>query len=259
VIRVGVVGATGRMGREVCRTVAAAPDLALAAAVSRSAAGSPLRDAIGLDGPEGELVASAELDAVAEAHADVLVDFTAAGWAPEHIAWAIDHGVHVVEGTTGFAIDRAWARAPVGIVVAANFAIGAMLLVRFAEQAARFLPDVEVIELHHAGKRDAPSGTAIHTARRVAAARRGGTETPGEDPDHPGARGADVDGIRVHSVRLPGLVAHEEVLFGGQGQTLSIRHDSTDRTSFMPGVLLAIRAVVDRPGLTIGLDALLEG
>ena len=141
--------------------------------------------------------------------------------------------------------------------IAPNFAIGAVLLMRFAEQAARHLPSAEVIELHHDQKVDAPSGTALLTARRIAAARRASPASPADDERHPGARGADVDGVRVHSVRLPGLVAHEEVLLGGQGQTLTIRHDSTDRTSFMPGVLLAIKTVGGRPGLTVGIDELL--
>jgi len=204
------------------------------------------------------------LDEVREDRVEVLVDFTAAAYAPDHVAWGIANGVHVVIGTTGFEIDDAWRDASVGVIVAPNFAIGAVLLMRFAEQAARHLPSAEVIELHHEGKVDAPSGTALLTAQRIAAARGVAVSTlaamphasTGDDA-HPGARGADVDGVRVHSVRLPGLVAHEEVIFGGQGEALSLRHDSTDRTSFMQGVLLAIKAVANRPGLTIGLDELL--
>lgn len=257
-IRVGVVGATGRMGREVCRAVAADPDLALVAAVSHSSPGASLADAIGLDGEAGALVLAEHLDQLRDAGADVLVDFTAPANASGHVAWGIANGVHVVVGTTGFEIDEGWREAPVGVVVAANFAIGAVLLMRFAEQAARHLPSAEVIELHHDGKADAPSGTALLTARRIGAARKSGTTAPGGDDAFPGARGADVGGVRVHSVRLPGLVAHEEVIFGGQGQTLTLRHDSTDRTSFMPGVLLAIKAAPTRPGLTVGLEPLLE-
>ena len=166
--------------------------------------------------------------------------------------------MHVVVGTTGFEIDEAWRDAPVGIVVAPNFAIGAVLMMRFAEQAARHFDAAEVIELHHDQKADAPSGTAIATAERIAAARAGSWAAPGGDERHPGARGADVGGIRVHGVRLPGLLAHQEVILGGPGQTLTIRHDSTSRSSFMPGVLLAIRAVGGRPGLTVGLEALLD-
>ena len=256
-IRVGVVGATGRMGREVCRAVAADPDLSLVAAVSRSAPGVTLAEAMGLDGPSATVVLVEHLDAMREAGIDVLVDFTAPRHAPDHIAWGIANGVHVVVGTTGFQVDPSWSDAPVGIVVAPNFAIGAVLLMRLAEQAARHMPSAEVIELHHDGKVDAPSGTALLTARRIAAAR--GSHLPSAaDEDEAGARGADVDGVRVHSVRLPGLVAHEEVIFGGQGQTLTLRHDSTDRSSFMPGVLLAVKAVGDRPGLTLGLETLLD-
>jgi 4-hydroxy-tetrahydrodipicolinate reductase len=161
-------------------------------------------------------------------------------------------------GTTGFEIDPAWRHAPIGVIVAPNFAIGAVLLMRFAEQAARHMPSAEVIELHHDGKLDAPSGTALLTARRIAAARGSGIDAPAGDHEQPGARGVDVDGVRVHSVRLPGLVAHEEVIFGGAGQTLTLRHDSTDRLSFMPGVVLAIKAVGGRPGLTVGLEPILE-
>jgi 4-hydroxy-tetrahydrodipicolinate reductase len=258
VIRVAVVGATGRMGREVCRTVAADPDLALVAAVSRSAPGASLADAIELDGDAGSLVLARHLDEIREAVPEVLVDFTAAAHAPDHIAWGLANGMHVVVGTTGFEIDEAWRGAAVGVIVAPNFAIGAVLLMRFAEQAARILPSAEVIEMHHDGKRDAPSGTALLTAQRIAAARGEVPVAPLGDAAHPGARGADVDGVRIHSVRLPGLIAHQEVIFGGQGQTLTMRHDSTDRTSFMPGVMLAIKAAPTRPGLTVGLEPLLE-
>jgi 4-hydroxy-tetrahydrodipicolinate reductase len=256
VIRVGVVGATGKMGRELCTAVAGAPDLELVAAVSRSRAGETAAAALGIEG--SDLVLSDALRSLADASAEVLVDFTSAAYAPEHVAWGIEHGVHVVVGTTGFEIDDAWRDAPVGIVVAPNFAIGAVLMLRFAEQAARHFDAAEVIELHHDQKADAPSGTAIATAERIGAARAGTWTAPAGDERHPGARGTDIDGVRVHGVRLPGLLAHQEVIFGGPGQTLTIRHDSTARTSFLPGVLLAIRAVGDRPGLTVGLDALLD-
>lgn len=256
-IRVGVVGATGRMGREVCRAISADPDLALVAAVSRTAPGRTLAEVAELDGDAGAVVLADRLDALTDAGAEVLVDFTAPGFAAEHIAWGIAHGIHVVVGTTGFEIDDAWRDAPVGVLISPNFAIGAVLLMRFAEQAARHLPSAEVIELHHDKKVDAPSGTALLTARKIAAARGEAPQAPADEEAHPGARGAEVDGVRVHSVRLPGLVAHEEVIFGGQGQTLTLRHDSTDRTSFMPGVLLAIKAVGERRGLTVGLEALL--
>jgi 4-hydroxy-tetrahydrodipicolinate reductase len=240
VTRVGVVGATGKMGREVCRAVHDDPDLVLVAAVSRSAAGQRLDALLGLDGCD--VVASGQIEDLLDAGAEVAVDFTGPGFAREHVEWCIANGVHAVVGTTGFEIDPAWAnQSRVGIVVAPNFAIGAVLMMGFAERAARLLPDAEIIELHPPTKLDAPSGTAIATADRIAAAREG------EWYDVP-----------IHSVRLPGLVAHQEVIFGGQGQTLSIRHDTTDRSAFMPGVLMAVRAVASRPGLTVGLEAILE-
>jgi 4-hydroxy-tetrahydrodipicolinate reductase len=254
--RVGVVGATGKMGREVCRAVLADPGMELVAAVSRTAAGQRVADVLGTDG--SDLVYTEMLRSVLDAGAEVLVDFTNPSFAPEHISWGIEHGVHVVVGTTGFDLDPAWDDAPVGIVVAPNFAIGAVLMMRFAQEAARWFDAAEIVELHHDGKKDAPGGTALSTARRVAAARRGDHAATGGDDAHPGARGADVDGVRVHAVRLPGLLAHQEVIFGAAGQTLTIRHDTTDRASFMPGVLLAIARVGERPGLTVGLEALLE-
>lgn len=248
-IHVGIVGAAGRMGREVCRAVAADADLRLVAAVDPSHAGQVV-EGLTLDG---------SLDALTAAGAEVVVEFTRPDAAPANIAWCIAHDLHVVTGTTGFEPDPAWAaQRDVGVFIAANFAVGAVLMMRFAEEAARHLPDVEIVELHHADKPDAPSGTSMATARRLAATRGqggGARELPAERV--PGARGADVDGIRVHSVRLPGLVAHQEVILGGLGQTLTIRHDSTSHVSFMPGVLMAVKAVPSRPGLTVGLDALL--
>jgi 4-hydroxy-tetrahydrodipicolinate reductase len=257
VTRVGVVGATGKMGREVCRAVVLADGLTLTGAVSRTAPGQLVADVLGL--PEaGDLRYTDALASLLEAGIDVLVDFTNAAFAPEHVAWGIEHGVHVVVGTTGFPIDDAWRDAPIGVVVAPNFSIGAVLMQRFAAQAAAHLPAAEIVELHHDGKTDAPSGTALATARAIAAARTEAADAPAGDDAHPGARGTDVEGVRVHSVRLPGLVAHQEVLFGGAGETLTIRHDTTDRGAFMPGVLLAIRSAPGRPGLTLGLDALLD-
>ena len=247
-IRVGVVGAAGRMGREVARAVTADPDLELVVAVDPSHAGQVV---------EGLTIADT-LDALTAAGTDVAVEFTRPTEGPANISWCVEHGIHVVTGTTGFDPDPTWSeQRDVGVFIAPNFAIGAVLMQRFAEQAIRYLPDAEIIELHHHDKPDAPSGTAMTTARRMAASR-------GADAVHEtgtervaGARGGDVEGIHVHSVRLPGLVAHQEVIFGGQGQTLTIRHDSTDWTSFMPGVVMAVKAVASRPGLTVGLDALL--
>jgi 4-hydroxy-tetrahydrodipicolinate reductase len=195
---------------------------------------------------------------------EVAVDFTHPSAVLETVEWCLAHGIHVVVGTTGITpevLEEIRARTERGhanAIVVPNFAIGAVLMMRFAEEAARHLDAAEVIELHHDGKADAPSGTALATARRVAAARAGTWRPPAGDEDHPGARGTVVDGVRVHAVRLPGLLAHQEVIFGGPGQTLTIRHDSTDRSSFIPGVLLAIRAVGARPGLTVGLEPLLE-
>ncbi len=253
-IRVGVVGATGRMGREVCRAVDADPELELVAAVSRPHAGERVADVIGFP---SDVVFTDRLDPLVDAGVEVSVDFTSGAYAPEHVAWAIEHGVHVVVGTTGFDADPAWGRQDrVGVLIAPNFAIGALLMQRCAEEAVRYLPDAEIVELHHGDKPDAPSGTAIATARRMAAARGDRQGEPGEERV-PGARGADVDGIRVHSVRLPGLVAHQMVILGGRSETLTIRHDSVDRTSFMPGVIMAVKAVGSRPGLTIGLEPIL--
>lgn len=251
-IRVGVLGAAGRMGREICRAVAAADDLELVAAVDPNNAGLEA---------EGLLV-SATVEHLADV--DVAVDFTLPSTVMPNVRWCLRNGVHAVVGTTGLTPAdleelRAAATADTAnCFVAPNFALGAVLLLRFAAEAARYFDAAEVIELHHDGKADAPSGTAIATAHAIAAARAGTWSAPEAVGQYAGARGAEVDGVRVHAVRLPGLVAHEEVLFGGPGQTLSLRHDAVDRAAFVPGVLLAIRAVIDRPGLTVGLDALLD-
>jgi 4-hydroxy-tetrahydrodipicolinate reductase len=243
-VRVAVVGALGRMGTVTCETIEQRPDLELVAAVGRGG-----------------------LDAVWAAHADVAVEFSTPRSVKDNTIQLLDHGVHVVVGTSGLSpddlaeVERHTGGANCAVVP--NFAIGAVLLMRFAEQAATLMDSVEIIELHHAGKADAPSGTAKATARRIAEARRAADpdDDPDDDPAIPGpdvpARGQVVDGVTVHSVRLPGLVASQEVVFGAQGQTLTLRHDSIDRTSFMPGVLLAINRIPDLPGLTVGLDALL--
>ncbi len=254
-IRVGVIGATGRVGAEVCRAVHADADMELVAGISRSKAGEKTSEALGLQG--SDVVLAENLDSFLESGVEVAVDFTNAEFAAEHIAWAIEHGMHIVVGTTGFDVDDAWREAPVGVFVAPNFAIGAALMQRFAAQAARYLPAVEIVELHHDGKADAPSGTAAATADAVAAARPEDWAGPSAEA-LPGVRGGDRAGIRIHSIRLPGLVAHQEVIFGGQGQTLTIRHDSTDRTSFVPGVLMAIRWAPSHPGLTVGLNSILD-
>jgi 4-hydroxy-tetrahydrodipicolinate reductase len=256
VITVGVIGATGRVGAEVCRAVHAADDLELAGGISQSKAGQPASEALGLQG--SDLILAGELKAFEDVGVEVAVDFTRGEYAPEHVEWAIDRGVHIVVGTTGFEVDEAWRDAPVAVVVAPNFAVGAVLMQRFAAEAAKHLPAVEIVELHHEGKADAPSGTAATTADAVAAARTEAWEGPSKESIQ-GVRGGERSGIRIHSIRLPGLVAHQEVILGGQGQTLTIRHDSTDRTSFVPGVLMAIRWAPSHPGLTEGLAPILDG
>ena len=262
-IRVGVLGAGGRMGRLVCRAVAEDPDLALVAAVNPSRRGEHVGQMIGH--PEVDVVVSGELEVLLQAETEVAVDFTTPHAVMDNVRWAIQHAVHMVVGTTGLGprelqeirdlLEDEGSES--NVIVAPNFAIGAVLLQRFAEQAARFFPAVEIIELHHEGKLDAPSGTALATAEKIVRARRG-TWTGPDGESLPGVRGGAVDGVRIHSVRLPGLVAHQEVIFGGTGQILTIRHDSPQRESFMPGVLLAIKSVVGRPGLTVGLESLLD-
>jgi 4-hydroxy-tetrahydrodipicolinate reductase len=253
-IRVAVLGAGGRMGGEVCRAVEAADDLAFVAAVDPEHAGAG----------RGDVQITSSLDAVSEANSDVAVDFTHPTSVAANVRWCLEHGVHAVVGTTGMPqaeLDELRVLADASganCIVAPNFALGAVLMMRFAAEAARYFDAAEVIELHHDGKADAPSGTALSTARAIGDAREAAWSPPDAIGDHAVARGADVDGVHVHAVRLPGLVAHQEVIFGAPGQVLSIRHDALDRAAFMPGVLLAIRAVSDRPGLTVGLGALLD-
>jgi 4-hydroxy-tetrahydrodipicolinate reductase len=261
-IRVAVLGATGRMGHEVAAAVSRAEDLELVVAWDRSSPGRVIATAE--DRPEQNIVLTDRLDALADAGAEVAVDFTHPAAVLEHARWCLGNGIHIVIGTSGITSDglaEIRERAEAGdanAFIAPNFAMGAVLMMRFAEQAARHFDAAEVIELHHDGKVDAPSSTAIATAQRIAAGRAEARNAPGGDDAHPGARGADIEGIRVHGVRLPGLLAHQEVIFGSPGETLTIRHDSTDRTSFIPGVLMAVRSVATRPGLTVGLDALLD-
>jgi 4-hydroxy-tetrahydrodipicolinate reductase len=259
-IRVGVFGAAGRMGVTVCRAVLDDPELELVAAVDPMHAGLDLRQC----GIDASLQMARHAGALADAGAEVAVDFTVVDAARDNLEWCADNGVHAVVGTTGFsATDLEGFRArfeasTANAVIAPNFAIGAVLMVRFAELAAPWFETAEVIELHHDQKIDAPSGTAMHTVERMAAASADWAPDPTTKTVAEGARGGvGAGGIHVHSVRLRGLVAHEEVLLGTTGQSLTIRHDSYDRTSFMPGVLLAVREVRERPGLTIGLDALL--
>jgi 4-hydroxy-tetrahydrodipicolinate reductase len=241
VIRVGVLGASGRMGSETSAAVEAADDLQLVAKIGSD------------DG----------LDLLSDA--DIAVDFTRPDAVMDNVTWCIAHGISVVVGTSGVtpvrldAIEALLRDAAdgVGVLVVPNFSIGAVLMMRFAAEAARFYESSEIVELHHPTKADAPSGTARRTAELIAGARAdaGLGDMPDATADSlEGARGAAVDGVPVHSVRLRGLVAHQEVLLGAAGETLTIRHDSFDRASFMPGVLTAIRYVRDHPGLTVGLD-----
>jgi len=234
------------MGKTVCAAVAEAPGLDLVA----------------------RLDVDDDVAALAGTRVDVAVDFTVPSATEANVHALIDAGIHAVVGTTGWT-DQALARVRehlgrtprTGVLIAPNFALSAVLAMRFAAQAARYFTSAEVIELHHPDKVDAPSGTAVHTARLIADARAAAGLGPSPDATTtalPGARGADVDGVRVHAVRLRGLVAHEEVLFGNAGEQLTIRTDSFDRSSFMPGVLLAVRSMARLPGLTVGLDAVLD-
>ena len=244
-IKVGVSGAKGRMGQAAVEAVKGADDMQLVAAVD-----------IGVPPT-----------AVSEAGADVLIDFSTPDAVMRTLKTNIERGVHCVVGTTGFTEDRlaevrSWCKAhpKVGVLIAPNFGIGAVLMMRFAEMAAPYFESVEIVELHHPNKADAPSGTARTTASKIAAGRAAaglGAQPDATSVALAGARGAEVDGVPVHSVRLRGLLAHEEVLFGNVGETLTLRHDSLDRTCFMPGVLLAVRNIAGRPGLTYGLDSFL--
>jgi 4-hydroxy-tetrahydrodipicolinate reductase len=245
-LKVGVLGAKGKVGQVVCEAVEAADDMVLVAAVDQDD----------------------EIDALVTNGAEAVVDFTHPDVVMDNLEFCIDHGIHAVVGTTGFDDDRLdqlreWlGHSPrTGVLVAPNFSIGAILMMRFATEAARFFESVEIVELHHPTKADAPSGTARRTAELIAAARR--EAGLGAPPDATstgleGARGAEVEGIHIHGLRIRGLVAHQEVVLGGIGETLTIRHDSLDRASFTPGVLLGLRRIGTTPGLTVGLESFLD-
>jgi 4-hydroxy-tetrahydrodipicolinate reductase len=243
-MRVAVLGSKGKVGMTMVQAVQDADDLILSAEVDAGDALSLLTDS----------------------NTEVVIDFTHPDVVMANLEFLIDNGIHAVVGTTGFTDERlqqvrSWlaAKPGVSVLIAPNFAIGAVLSMHFAKQAAPFFESVEVIELHHPHKADAPSGTAARTAALIAEARKDLPPNPdATSTSLPGARGADVDGVPVHSVRLAGLVAHQEVLFGTLGETFTIRHDSIDRTSFVPGVLLAVRRVAENPGLTIGIESLLN-
>jgi 4-hydroxy-tetrahydrodipicolinate reductase len=245
-LAVAVLGANGRMGAEAVKAVEAAADLKLVAALGRH-------------DPLDTLVASG---------ARIVVDLTVPGGTEANVRFAVEHGMHAVVGTTGWDADRLErleellaARPDVGVLIAPNFALGSVLASAFAAKASKYFESVEIVELHHPDKVDAPSGTAVSTALLIAAERAAAGVAPSPDAttsERPGARGCEIDGVRVHSVRLRGLVAHQEVLLGGPGEQLTIRHDSFDRASFMPGVLLGVRNVAANPGLTVGLDGYLD-
>ncbi len=243
-MRVGVLGAKGKVGATMVAAVQAAEDLTLSAEVDAGDALSLLTDS----------------------NTEAVIDFTHPDVVMGNLEFLINNGIHAVVGTTGFTAERVaqvelWLtdNPETSVLIAPNFAIGAVLSMHFAKQAAPFFDSVEVIELHHPHKADAPSGTAARTAKLIAEARKGLPPNPDSTSTGlPGARGADVDGIPVHSVRLAGLVAHQEILFGTEGETLTIRHDSLDRTSFVPGVLVAVRHIHERPGLTVGIEPLLN-
>lgn len=258
-LKVGVFGAGGRMGSTVCQTVVDAPDLELIAAVDPHHAGIDIRQ-LGVRGPSIQVQAKAN----GMRGADVVVDFTQLDAARSNLHWCAENHVHAVVGTTGFTpedflvYEKLFSESEANAVIAPNFAIGAVLMMRFAELASPYFDTAEIVELHHDGKIDAPSGTAMLTAERMAAISSEWAADPTTDEHLPGTRGgAGPGGIRIHAVRMRGMIAHQEVILGTTGQSLSLRHDSYERSSFMPGVLLAIRAVADRPGLTVGLDTLL--
>ena len=245
-IKVGVLGAKGKMGAQTCLAVEEAADCELVARLD-----------------QGD-----ELDELTAAGAEVVVDFTRPEVVMGNLAWCIEHGINAVVGTTGFDEERlATLRSQLagspstGVLIAPNFSIGAVLMMQFAAKAAPYYESVEIVELHHPDKVDAPSGTARRTAELIADARREAGSKPIPDATTTaldGARGADVDGVPVHSVRLRGLLAHQEVLLGGEGETLTVRHDSLHHSSFMPGILLGARRVVTTPGLTFGLEHFLD-
>ena len=241
-MKVGVLGAAGKVGREVCAAVESADDMELVARVD-------VDDA---------------LDDLVAAGVEAVVDFTHPDVVMDNLEFCVRHGIHAVVGTTGFDAERldrlrGWlgSSPTTGVLIAPNFSVGAILMMRFAAEAAPFFESVEIVELHHPDKADAPSGTARRTAELVAQARRDADCGPVPDATSTsleGARGADVDGIRVHGLRIRGLVAHQEVVLGGLGETLTIRHDSLDRVSFTPGVLRGLRQIAEHPGLTLGLE-----
>lgn len=261
-IRVAVAGACGRMGKLVVQTILKQPDMALVSAIDKQHVGEDI-GTIAIEHPIGITVTDHLTEALVQTQPHVLVDFTTLGATVSHIHTALEHSVIPVVGTSGFSaqtlsdVREAVQHTGTACIIVPNFAIGAVLMMQFAKEAAGYFPNAEIIELHHDGKIDAPSGTAIRTAEMIAAARTERPRQPPQEQKIEGARGASVANVPVHSVRLPGLVAHQMVIFGGQGEVLTIRHDSVDRQSFMPGVMLAIRKARSVQGLVVGLEHLL--
>lgn len=261
-IRVSVVGACGRMGSLTVQTILKQPDMTLVCALDKRHVGEDIGMVIG-EHPLGITVSDHLADALQQARPDVMVDFTTLGAAVSHIYTALEQGVVPVVGTSGFTaqtlvdVRQVVERTGTACIIVPNFAIGAVLMMHFAKEAARYFPNVEIIEMHHDGKLDAPSGTAIRTAEIIAASRTERPSRPVQEQKYEGARGSMVANVPVHSIRLPGLVAHQMVVFGGQGEVLTIHHDSIERQSFMPGVLLAIRKAKSVQGLIVGLEHLL--
>ncbi|EST10536.1 4-hydroxy-tetrahydrodipicolinate reductase [Sporolactobacillus laevolacticus] len=263
-IRVVVSGPRGRMGSETIRMIAQSPDLDLVAAIDHGHDGARIEDLLGITGLSGQVYT--EIDACfSQEDVDVLIDFTNPEAGKRNLQKAIDYGVRPVIGTSGFSNEEVESykqqmdEKKLGGIIAPNFAIGAVLVMKFSQMAAKYFPDAEIIELHHDKKKDAPSGTAIKTAELMAKSRQPKKQGAEDEKETlVGARGADFDGMRIHSVRLPGLIAHQEVLFGGKGELLTLRHDSMDRASFMTGVHYAAKTVMDLDTLVYGLENILD-
>ena len=263
-IKVAITGAGGKMGQEAVRMVTSTPHFQLVAAIDMHNDGKLLSEIEGMPNVEVRMYNDLH-KALTENEVDVLIDLTNPKVGRKHMEIAFEHGVRPVVGTTGFSetdvreLSQMAEEKGLGAIIAPNFAIGAILMMKFSQMAARYLPDVEIIEMHHDRKLDAPSGTAVKTAQMISEVREPRQQgNPEEKEELQGAKGAEYEGMRIHSVRLPGLVAHQEVLFGGIGQTLTIRHDSIDRTSFMPGIRLAVETVMKLDLLVYGLENIIE-
>ncbi|MDR7072521.1 4-hydroxy-tetrahydrodipicolinate reductase [Fictibacillus barbaricus] len=264
-IKIILAGPRGKMGQEALKMIDQTPHFELVAAIDSKNDGMQVKDLAGCPSSMNAPVYDDAENCIQSVEADVLIDLTRPDIGKKHLEMALNHGLRTVIGTTGFSsedLERLTELAhekKTGAIIAPNFAIGAILMMKFSQMAAKYLPDIEIIEKHHDQKLDAPSGTALKTAQLITEVRQEKTQGhPDEKEDLQGARGAELEGIRIHSVRLPGLVAHQEVLFGGEGQLLTIRHDSMNRTSFMPGVKLAAESVMKIEGLVYGLENIME-